>query len=104
MINNIFKVFVIIFLVILFYCNINNIENFSSNNRVKNTNNFLSKEIKDKMINIFRIIIKVLNENNIEYFINYGTLLGKCRHDNIIPWDDELIYQLIKLKLKKLIQ
>ena len=42
------------------------------------------------MRKIFKKIIEILNENNIEYFIAYGTLLGKCRHDNIIPWDDDI--------------
>lgn len=105
MTNNIFKVFVIIILVLLFYYNNNYIEQFSSVNIVKNTiqnNKYLSKEIKNKMINIFKKIIKVLNENNIEYFINYGTLLGKCRHDDIIPWDDDIDISINKTEVEKI--
>ncbi len=33
---------------------------------------------------------KVLKENNITYFADWGTLLGVVRHGGFIPWDDDL--------------
>lgn len=48
----------------------------------------------------------ICKENNITYFIAFGTLLGAIRHGGFIPWDDNLyiyIYIYINDKgLKKL--
>lgn len=33
---------------------------------------------------------KVCIENNIHYFVAYGTLIGAVRHDGYIPWDDDI--------------
>ncbi len=33
---------------------------------------------------------RVCIENNINYFIAYGTMLGQIRHGGFIPWDDDV--------------
>ncbi|MCR5271615.1 MAG: iron-containing alcohol dehydrogenase [Lachnospiraceae bacterium] len=35
-------------------------------------------------------IDRVCTENNLTYFLNYGSLLGAIRHKGYIPWDDDL--------------
>ncbi len=38
----------------------------------------------------FKLVIKILNENSINYWICHGTLLGILRDGNLIPWDHDI--------------
>jgi phosphorylcholine metabolism protein LicD len=40
-----------------------------------------------KMLHTIDVILK---DMNIDWFVAFGTLLGAYRHDDIIPWDDDL--------------
>ncbi|MCQ2482206.1 MAG: LicD family protein [Clostridia bacterium] len=46
--------------------------------------------IKNTTTQILIDIDQFCSENNITYFLAYGTLLGAIRHDGFIPWDDDL--------------
>jgi len=53
------------------------------------------------LLEIFEKLSKILRDNNIFFYITYGTLLGHERHNGIIPWDDDLdIMCLGKDKMK----
>ncbi|MEG0408950.1 MAG: LicD family protein [Bacilli bacterium] len=47
-------------------------------------------DAQEIMLSILRRTIRVLEENNIEYFLVYGSALGAARHSGFIPWDDDL--------------
>ena len=45
---------------------------------------------KKKIDKNFVTIIKLLNTNNIHYWLCHGTLLGIIRDKKLIPWDHDI--------------
>lgn len=64
----------------------------------------LSRELKNKynpdgstlrlaqvrMVEMLKFIDKICSDNDIDYWIDSGTLLGAVRHEGFIPWDDDM--------------
>ena len=48
------------------------------------------EESKSIMIKILESIDKCCRENNIEYSLCWGTMIGAIRHHGFIPWDDDI--------------
>lgn len=47
-------------------------------------------EIKKIELDILIYIRRLCEENNLRYYLAYGTLLGAIRHKGFIPWDDDV--------------
>lgn len=45
-------------------------------------------EIKQIEIELLDAVDEFCKEHKIEYFLNYGTLIGAIRHKGFIPWDE----------------
>ena len=47
------------------------------------------RKLQLKILDIVKDIDKLCKDNNIEYYIFYGSTLGAIRHKGFIPWDDD---------------
>lgn len=61
-------------------------------------------ECKKLMIETLKFIDKLCKENNIEYCLEFGTLLGAYRHKGFIPWDDDVDIAMTRNNYEKFIE
>lgn len=52
--------------------------------------NDIMSEIQRIILDIFKEVSKLCEDNNISYYAIGGTCLGAVRHKGFIPWDDDL--------------
>ena len=48
------------------------------------------QELQMVEVNVLNEFIKFCDDNDLKYFVVYGTLLGTIRHNGIIPWDNDI--------------
>ena len=48
------------------------------------------EDAKQIELEILDYIDTLCKKHNINYIINYGTLIGAVRHEGFIPWDDDI--------------
>ena len=61
-------------------------------------------EQKQILLEMLKYIDEICRENNIEYYLSGGTLLGAIRHKGFIPWDDDVDICLPYKDYRKLIE
>ena len=47
------------------------------------------REVQEKLLDLLKYIDRICEENDLEYYLGYGTLIGAIRHHGFIPWDDD---------------
>lgn len=60
-------------------------------------------EMRDIQLEILEFLDKICRENDIEYSLCGGSLLGSVRHQGYIPWDDDIDLMLRRDHYNKLI-
>lgn len=53
------------------------------------SNEDLSK-VKIVELEILKEFLRIVEENNLKYYLGYGSLLGAIRHNGFVPWDDDI--------------
>ena len=59
---------------------------------------------KELLVEMLSKLNELFKENNITYFLAYGTLIGAIRHNGFIPWDDDIDLLLPREDFIKLIR
>lgn len=62
------------------------------------------EEAKKIELDILDFIDSFCKEHGINYWINYGTLIGAIRHKGFIPWDDDIDLSMTRENYEKFIQ
>jgi lipopolysaccharide cholinephosphotransferase len=68
----------------------------------------LTGKVANTALKMLESTTAILEENNVEYILDFGTLLGIIREDRLLPWDtdldisitDDQVDKLLKLKWK----
>ena len=60
--------------------------------------------MRDLSYELMKFVDNVCRKHEIEYWMDYGTLLGAVRHRDFVPWDDDLDVGIMREDYNKLIE
>ena len=69
-----------------------------------NSNEETLNHIKHIELMILEDFIKICEDNDIEYYLIYGTQIGAVRHQGFIPWDDDIDVILFREDYEKFLR
>lgn len=59
-------------------------------------------ELKEIQLNILKYFAEICEQNDIRYWLEFGTLIGAVRHKGYIPWDDDVDVGMLREDFEKL--
>ena len=62
------------------------------------------KDMQDLCLELLRFMDNVCKKYNIDYWLDFGTLLGSVRHEGFIPWDDDVDVGILKKDFDKFLK
>lgn len=62
----------------------------------------LERTIQEANFTLYKKIAKILKANHITFFVDFGILIGLARHNDFIPWDDDIDISVPRTEYEKL--
>ena len=61
------------------------------------------RRVQIECLKIAEKIKDIFDENNLEYWLDFGSLLGAIRHKGFVPWDDDIDFSATRETIEKVL-